>query len=488
MSEKFYVTTSIAYVNGEPHLGHAQEFVIADSIARIHKQRGERVLYATGTDEHGTKIAEKAEGLGLNPKQFADKNSQKFRDIQTSLGSEPDRFVRTTDDYHEAAVQYVWQELQKRDLIYKSSYKGWYCTGCESFVTETEVKANHGVCPDHQKPYQELNEENYFYKLSQFSDPIRQAIENDELKIIPKSRKNEILNVLKEGLSDISISRPKEKLTWGIDVPGDDSQVVYVWFDALLNYISVIDYPKLGDFADFWPANVQVIGKDILRFHAATWPGILLGLGLPLPKQILVHGFITMSGEKMSKSLGNVIAPQDIIDRYGQDAFRYYFLRHIPTTGDGDFTWHKFEQAYNNELGNELGNLVQRVASMSLRYQQGVIGEIVNNTHDVTAFSDAVDDLRFDKALDEVWEMVKNTNRYLEVTKPWELASRGDSEHLQKVLATAAGDILQIADLLTPFLPKVANTILQIFNNGIVREYKGVLFPRIEIMASDKSA
>jgi methionyl-tRNA synthetase len=345
---KFYVTTSIPYVNGEPHLGHAMEFVMADVLARYARSKDKLTLFTTGTDEHGGKIAEKAKSQGIDTKQFTDKISQEFRDLAVLLNISNDRFIRTTDPDHEKRAQQIWLALG--DDIYKSKYVGWYCTGDEAFFTEAVVKANNGVCPAHNRPYEKIEEENYFFRLSKYNQVILEAIESEKLRIIPQTRRNEILQVVKDGLEDISISRPKDKINWGIDVPNDDNQIMYVWFEALLNYITVLGYPDGEDFKNFWPANYQVIGKDILRFHAAIWPGILSSLKLSLPENLYVHGFINVDNQKMSKSLNNFISPNAIVDKYGTDAFRYFFLRHIPSYGDGDFSWHKFHESYQNEL------------------------------------------------------------------------------------------------------------------------------------------
>lgn len=327
---KYYVTTSIPYVNGEPHLGHAMEFVMADVLARAARERDDDTLFSTGTDEHGGKIAEKATELKITPKALSDQMSQKFRDLIAELNVQPDRFIRTTDKGHEQRSQLVWKALEKD--LYKNKYVGWYCTGDEEFFTETVVKANNGTCPDHNRPYEKVEEENYFFRLSNYADKIEQAIKDESFEVIPVSRRNEILSLIDSGLDDISVSRPVHKIDWGIPVPGDKTQVMYVWFEALLNYITVLGYPEHADFKKYWPADTQVIGKGILRFHAAIWPGILLALGLPLPKQLYVHGYVTVDGKKMSKSLGNAVSPSDIIAKYGPDTFRYYFLRHVQAT------------------------------------------------------------------------------------------------------------------------------------------------------------
>lgn len=474
----YYITTSIPYVNGEPHIGHGMELLQADVLARAARQQGKPVLFSTGSDEHGGKIEEKAKEQNITPQEFADKMSAQFRDLATLSNISNDRFIRTTDKGHEQRAAIIWENLKKD--IYKDSYTGWYCTGDEAFFTEAVVKENNGICPNHNRAYEKIEEENYFFKLSNYTSQIEKAISDGSFEILPATRKHEILSVIKGGLSDISISRPKDKIGWGIPVPGDNSQVMYVWFEALMNYITVLGYPEYKDFKEFWPANVQVIGKDIIRFHAAIWPGMLLALGLPLPKQLFVHGFITVEGKKMSKSLGNVIHPKQIIDSYGVDAYRYYFLRHIPAYEDGDFSWDRLHQAYNNELGNELGNAVQRTAAMILRYQNGLIGPIPEAEHDTGEYEVALRHCRFDRALDEVWEQVRGLNQYIDEAKPWEISKTGDADHLREVLAYQVGCLIEIAELLQPFLPETALKIKQIFADGVVRPLEGTLFPRID--------
>ena len=476
-----YITTSIPYVNGEPHIGHALEFVMADVLARAARTNGETVLFSTGSDEHGGKIAEKAAELKVTPKELADKMSATFSDLAQKLNISNDRFIRTTDAAHEQRAQLIWKALTKD--IYKAKYTGWYCVGDEAFFTETEVEANQGVCPNHNRPYDKIEEENYFFRLSNYTEPVLAAIESDSFSIVPETRRNEILSLLRTGLEDISISRPKDKISWGIAVPGDPHQVMYVWFEALMNYITVLGYPEHADFKAFWPATTQVIGKDIIRFHAAIWPAMLLGLGLALPKTLYVHGFITVEGKKMSKSLGNYVSPNDIIDKYGVDACRYYFLRHIPSYGDGDFSWATFEAAYNNELANELGNAVSRTVAMIVKYQQGIIGDIPPAEHDIAQYLAALKVCRFDKALDEVWEQVRGLNQYIDQEKPWELAKENDPDHLREVLAYQASSLLEIADLLEPFMPDTASKIKGVFSEGIVRPLEGTLFPKQDVPA-----
>lgn len=474
----FYITTSIPYVNGDPHIGFAMELIQADVLARQARKQGHEVIFSAGSDEHGTKIAEKAAELGISPQQLSDENSQKFRELGELLNVSNDRFIRTTDKGHEQRAQIIWKNLSHD--IYKAKYIGWYDVRQEEFVPEGQIDEAR-THADHPQAYQRLEEENYFFRLSKYNTQIQQAITSDELKIIPKTRRNEVLTLLNEGLEDISISRPKDKLSWGVPVPGDSTQVMYVWFEALMNYLTVLGYPEHKDFKDFWPANVQIVGKDITRFHAAIWPGMLYSLGLPAQKLLYVHSFITVEGAKMSKSVGNVIAPATVVAKYGVDAFRYYFLRHIPSYEDGDYSEARFEAAYNNELANELGNTVQRTAVMIQKYQNGIIGDIPEAEHDETPVLAAMLECKFDRALDNIWELVRGLNRYIDETKPWEVAKSGDSEHLREILAYQSSCLLQIADLLAPFLPETAAKIQSVFSEGIVRPLDGTLFPKNDV-------
>ncbi len=494
MSKKAYITTAIPYVNGVPHIGHALDYTLADIWARYQKQNGHEVRFQTGVDEHGNKIAAKAAENGLDPQSYVDKMHVNFQALITSLNVESTDFIRTTDPHHKGAVQYIWQKLAEAGLIYKGSYEGWYCTGCENFVTDKEATENNGICPDHQKPYERLSEENYYFKASHFSEQIREAIEANKLRIVPAFRKNEFLELIKDGIKDVSVSRPRKNLSWGVSVPGDESQVMYVWLDALSNYITVLGYPdRPEEWQEYWPADVQVVGKDILRFHAGIWPAMLMGLGISLPKVLLVHGFVTVGGAKMSKSLGNGVGPMEVINAYGTDAFRYYFSRHVPTQEDGDFTWEKFENSYNNELGNDLGNLVQRVAAMIQRYQAGVIGDAPQAEHDMGPYREAMAEFEFNKALDITWNTVRALNQYLENVKPWMIAKQlgkdPDAEsHLAEVLAHSASTLSQIADFITPFMPTTAEKIHQTFDSGVVPNTIEPLFPKIYLHTQDPRA
>lgn len=491
MNKKLYITTAIPYANAKPHIGNAIDYLLADIWTRYQKQQGNEVRFQVGTDEHGNKIAAKAAENNLDPKVYVDSMYGNFETLMKSVGASYTDFIRTTDVHHKAAVQYIWQKLEP--YIYKGSYEGWYCVGHEAFFTDKEAAETNGVCPDHQQPYQRLSEENYYFKMSAFGERIREAIESYKLEIVPEFRKNEILNLIESGLKDISVSRPKKNLTWGVPVPNDPDQVMYVWIDALSNYITVLGYPDNAAWKDFWPADVQVIGKDILRFHAAIWPAMLLALELPLPKKLLVHGFVNVGGAKMSKTVGNVVDPMAIINDYGLDAFRYYFARHIPTLDDGDFTWEKFEAAYNNELANELGNLVSRVSKMVTSYQAGVVGEGIQAEHDAANYHTAMKKLEFNRALDDVWLTVRSLNQYLESVKPWEVAKKRDTDtdatgHLEEILAHAVGTLQQIAALLVPFLPETAERITAVFADGVIHEQDGVLFPKKELHATEATS
>jgi len=473
-----YITTAIPYVNGVPHLGHAEDYLLADIFSRYKKLQGDEVKFQAGTDEHGNKIEKKAEELGVDVKDYVDENAQKFKDFISKLGVEYTDFIRTTDENHLKNVQKIWEKLSPH--IYQNTYKGWYCSGCERFITDTEYKENNGVCPDHQKPYEALEETNYYYRVSDFKEEIKTKIESDELKIVPEFRKKEILKLLVDA-PDVSISRPTEHLKWGVPVPGDENQVMYVWMDALSNYITVLGYPE-KDISDFWPATVQIVGKDILRFHAILWPAILLGLGLDLPKTLLCHGFILSNGQKMSKSIGNVVDPLDVLEKHGLDAFRYFFSRHIDTFTDSDFTWEKYEDAYNNELANDYGNLVQRLATLCLK--NGVDKEYLEKYNPKTYekkslnryFCDKMDNFKFSEGIDFAWEEISEINKDLEETKPWSLAKE-DREAAKRVLGNLVEKLVEKNEMLKPFLP-AAEKVEKIFKADKIEPPKTPLFPK----------
>ncbi len=470
--EKTYITTAIPYVNGKPHLGHAMDYLLADVLRRYMMMRGKDVRLQAGTDEHGSKIFKKAAESGVPVQQYVDENSRKFQDFIHSLDVEYTDFVRTTDEDHERRCQEIWKKLS--DHIYKDSYEGWYCEGCERFVTDKEHEENAGICPDHQKPYQKLSEENYYLRIADFKDDIREAIESDRLKITPTFRKKEFLNLLAD-MPDVSISRPKAQVEWGVPVPGDEDQVMYVWIDALSNYITVLGYPE-NDIADSWPATTQIIGKDILRFHAGIWPAILMGLGLELPRNLLAHGFINVDGQKMSKSIGNVIAPEEIIEKHGLTPFRYYFLRHVSTTDDGDFTWDKYEAAYN-ELANDLGNLVQRLATLCGKNSVTVQYSDKAEKDWSADFVKRMDAYEFNTAFDILWEQIQAINKDLEEQKPWSLA-KTEPEKAKEVLGREVEWLLDICNDLKIFLPETTEKIIEIFTADEIKAPATPLFPK----------
>ncbi len=464
-----YITTAIPYVNGNPHLGHAMDYLLADTLRRYMISKGEKVRLQAGTDEHGNKIFKKAAELNIPTQTFVDQNAAKFQDFIHSLGVEYTDFVRTTNPDHERRCQAIWQRLS--DHIYKDSYEGWYCEGCESFVTDKEQSDNNGICPDHKKPYVQLSEENYYLRIADFKDRIRAAIESDELKITPTFRKKEFLNLLKD-MPDVSISRPKAQVVWGVPVPDDDSQVMYVWIDALANYLTVLGYPD-EDISDLWPAHTQVVGKDILRFHAGIWPAMLMGLGLPLSYNLLAHGFITVNGEKMSKSIGNVIDPQEILAKHGLAPFRYYFLRHASTTDDSDFTWDKYEASYN-ELANDLGNLVQRLATLCKK--NALAGRKVQKTANAD-FDARMQKYEFNFAFDLLWDGITELNKRIDAEKPWAVAKE-DPARAQAILTQMVDDLLAINDRLAIFLPDTASQIERIFTASTILPPATPLFPK----------
>ncbi len=467
---KVYINTAIPYVNGTPHIGHALDYCLADVCARYHKLIGDDVRFSAGTDEHGNKIQQKANELGVPVKQYVDENTAKFKDFITKLGVEYTDYVRTTDADHERRVQEVWKKLS--DHIYKATYAGWYCIGCERYITQKEYDENNGICPDHNKPYEKFEEENYYLRISDFKDRIREAIESKELLILPEYRAKEMLALLEES-PDVSISRPKSQLAWGVPVPGDESQVMYVWMDALANYITVLGYPE-KDISDWWPAVAEFVGKDILRFHAIIWPAMLMGLGLPLPKTLVSHGMVLADGQKMSKSIGNVVDPIDVVNRHGVDAFRYYFLRHIDTFSDSDFTWEKFESAYNNELANDLGNLVQRLSTMFSKHN---IKFLKHNIKFSEEYCKLMERYEYSKAMDFVWGKVQNLNRKIDEEKPWMLVKAGEMEKLATCLNELGNGVVEVATELLPFIPEASKKILAVFGEEVTPPAEP-LFPK----------
>ncbi len=455
--KKFYVTTSIAYTNAPPHIGFSQELIQSDVLARYHRFLGEDVFFLTGTDEHGQKVVRAAEEAKKSPEEFTNEISNQFETLTKVLDLSNDDFIRTTDrKRHWPVVKKVWQKLRESDDLYKKKYEGLYCIGCEAFITKKDLVDR--KCIHHQKEPEIVKEENYFFKLSKYSNQIKELIQKDEVKIIPESRKNEMLSFAGQGLEDVSFSRPRKDLKWGIPVPGDNSQTIYVWADALINYLSVLDYPGGRKFKKYWPADIHCLGKDILRFHATIWLGMLLALRLPLPRTIFVHGFITSNGQKMSKSLGNVVDPIDLVKKYGRDSVRYFLLREITPTEDGDFTYEKFETRYNSDLAKGLGNLVARVITVAakLKIKQTASTEfqtIINKTR--KDYKKFLDEFKFNEALISVWGLISFCDRYIEKERPWE-----ESKSQRKVISNLLLAIEEIAELLEPFLPETSEKIL----------------------------
>jgi methionyl-tRNA synthetase len=479
MANKFYITTSIPYTNAAPHIGFALEIVQADVLARYKRQRGDDVYFLTGTDEHGIKTARAAQALDKEPIEFANEISLKFSDLAKKLLATNDSFIRTTDEIlHKPAVLKIWKKFEENGDIYKKNYKGLYCAGCEAFVPEKDLVD--GKCPIHNKEPEVIEEENYFFRLTKYLPKIKNLIESGEYEIIPASRKNEILSIISQGIEDVSFSRVKEKY-WGLEVPGDDKQNIYVWPDALSNYISGIGYASDSElFKKLWPADIHCIGKDIIEFHAIFWPAMLLSLGLEVPKKLFVHGFITVANKKMSKSVGNVIDPFELIEKYGVDGVRYYLLREIPPTEDGDFTIEKFEKRYNSDLASGLGNLVSRVRVMAEGKEiNGVAGEDIKKQIEITKeqYEKALSIFDFSEALQVVWKLISYCDKYINETKPWE-----NKEGSLRVINDLLFAISVISNLIYPFLPDTASKIEQIIateNQKLKNPKSTPLFPRL---------
>ncbi len=491
--KKFYITTSIPYTNAPPHIGFALEAVQADVIARYHKNLGRDVFFLTGTDEHGIKTLRVAKELGKEPKEYADEISEKFKELTKILNISNNDFIRTTDEIrHKPAVQKLWKQLEKAGDIYKKKYKGYYCPGCEAFKTEKEIVD--GKCIIHLKELELVQEENYFFKLSKYTKEIEKLIKSKKLEIIPEGKKNETLAMLAQGMEDVSFSRTKDKY-WGFEVPGDAEQVMYVWCDALPNYISAIGYNQESEqFKKLWPAEVHCIGKDIMKFHTIFWPAMLLSAKLKLPKTIFVHGFINVDGQKMSKSLGNVIDPFELVKKYGSasspqvavDAVRYYLLREIVSTEDGDFTYEKFEQRYNADLAGGIGNLVARVlgiASKISNFQFSISNKLSNlnlqkKIKEVQeSYKLQVTSYKFNEALALVWEIVAFCDKYINEEKLWETPSTSSGQvKKQQVINDLFIAIKEIGILLEPFLPETSEKIKNQINN----QKSEILFPRLE--------
>lgn len=469
---KFYLTNAIPYPNGKPHLGFGLEATISDTLARYHKLKGDETFFLMGTDEHGLKVYQTAQKEGVDFQEYVDKNAKPFQDLKDVLNISYDKFIRTTDkEEHWPGAIKLWEECFKAGAIYKKSYEGLYCVGCEEFKNEKDLVD--GLCPDHKVAPEKVEEENYFFKLSDYADQIKAKIDSGEFKIAPEKRKNEVLSMLKQA-EDFSISRPRNRISWGIPVPGDDSQTIYVWFDALSNYISAIGYGRdEKEFEKWWPADVQVIGKGISRFHAIFWPAMLMAANLPLAKVLLIHGYVNIEGEKISKSLGNVVSPSDVLEKYGQnfkDALRFYLLRYIPTDDDGNFSYEEFERVYNADLANGLGNLVARVAKLCEKIE--FEAPEITQSFDPEVES-SVDNYKFHEALSWIWSIISLADQRVNQEKPWE--QEGDA--LKETLDELVRLIQRVAFNLQPFMPETSEKILKQFSGKIKSQES--LFPRI---------
>lgn len=467
MKEKFYITTAIDYANAKPHIGHALEKVQADVLARYWRLKGKEVFFLTGTDEHGAKIVRAAVEKKKPIKEFIDKNTKEFQQLLKDLNISNDYFIRTTNKKrHWPAVRKVWNKLSVNGDIYKKQYKGLYCYGHEAFVTKKDLK--NGICEMHGKKPEKIDEENYFFKLSKYTKQIQSAIKKGKFKIIPKTRENEILKLLEQGLKDVSFSRPRADLKWGIEVPRDKTQTIYVWADALTNYISALGWGTSLDakFKRFWPADVQVIGKDILRFHAAIWPAMLLSLKLPLPKILFVHGFISIEGQKMSKSLGNVIYPRDLIKKYGADSLRYYLLAEIPASKDGDFSLEKFEARYNGDLALGLGNYLARIVGLGEKHlDESLKSEMSVKTKQELdkrwkKYEMAIQDFKFSDAIKEIQALVSFGDKRINNIKLWELV-QNDNERFKKEISDVATLLAYVAWMFLPIIPNASEEIFK---------------------------
>lgn len=472
MKKKFYVTTAIPYVNAAPHIGFALEIIQADVIARYQKLLGKDVFFLTGSDENSLKNVQAAEEKKIPVQQLVDLNAKKFKNLKDALNLSFDDFIKTTEKRHVNGAQALWKKCKKSD-IYKKAYKGLYCVGCETFYTEKDL-AN-GKCPEHKTKPEVIEEENYFFRLSAYQDWLDQIISSGQLRIIPAIRKNEILSFIRQGLEDFSISRSyKRAHGWGIPVPGDEKQIIYVWFDALSNYINALGWHQNGQlYQKFWPADVHVIGKGITRFHAIYWPAMLKSAGLKIPKSIFAHGYVTVEGQKISKSLGNVIDPFDLVNKYGIDPIRYYLLREIPSYDDGDFSLSRFKELYNADLANGLGNLVARVAKLCEKSGFD-FGKKTNLSLDNYVIKH-LDAYRFGDALARIWEHVHAADKIINEQKPW----TQNGETLKKSLQALVIEIQQIAFNLRSFLPQTAAKIEDQFRGPRIKSAKP-LFPRLE--------
>ncbi|MBW3001845.1 methionine--tRNA ligase [Candidatus Woesearchaeota archaeon] len=460
----FYITTAIFYPNAKPHIGHAYEQVVADAIARWHRLLGEDVFFLTGTDEHGQKIYKTAKEHGKEPQEWVDEMLPFFKELCKKLNITYSRFIRTTEKEHKKVCQEIFKKLDAKGDIYKDSYEGLYCTGCERYYTEKELE--NGLCPVHKKKPEKVKEETYFFKMSKYQDKLVKHIQQHPDFIQPESRRNEIINRLKEPLRDLSVSRPVTSLPWGVPVPGDKDHVLYVWLDALLNYISGVDYPG-ANFKKYWPANVHIIGKDILWFHTVIWPCELMSAGIDLPKTVHAHGFVNLGGEKLSKSRGIVVDPVKLIEEYGTDPVRYFFLKEIPAGEDGNFSYEALVERSNSDLADVLGNLLQRVTVLTQKNFDGEIPkpgkfekvdeELIKESEIFEKVNELMQKYEWNKAVDNIWSFIRACNKYINDTEPWKL--KEDKERLGTILYVLTECLRLISIYVYSFIPETGEKV-----------------------------
>jgi methionyl-tRNA synthetase len=468
----FYITTPIYYVNAQPHLGHAYTTIAADVLARHMRQRGEDVFFLTGTDEHGEPVADAARAQGLEPKELADRNAERFKSLMPRLEASNDFFIRTSDPQHMACVQHVLQKVHDNGCTYKGLYEGWYCPRCADFKVENEILEGN-LCPIHEIPLIREQEDNWFFRLSSFQGPLERLYEEQRDFVMPARHYNEARSFIGQGLQDVSLSRAR--MHWGVPVPWDPSHVFYVWFDALLNYYTALSYARPGeDLTDrFWPATYHIIGKDILKFHTVFWPALLMAADLPLPHHVFVHGFLLgADGRKMSKSLGNVLDPFEVMDGYGTDALRFYLMRDVAFGGDGAVGMDAVRSRYDAELANEYGNLVSRTIAMIARYRDGTVPEAPTDPELAREFDglpqqvgSLLDRAEATQALELIWQRVRRLNRYVEERAPWQLArDPAATAALDETLASLAEGVRAVSVLLHPYMPSSTETLLNALN------------------------
>ena len=498
----FYVTTPIYYVNAEPHLGHAYTTIAADVLARHMRQRGEEVFFLTGTDEHGEPVTQVAEREGITPRELGDRNYVRFKELAAALGVTNDFFIRTTDPEHHEVVKQVVQRIHDNGHVYAGTYEGWYCPRCADFKTDSELVEG-SRCPIHLIELEREHEDNWFFRLSAFQEPLERLYEERPDFVTPQIRFNEARSFIEQGLHDLSLSRAR--LKWGVPIPWDESQMIYVWIDALINYYSALSYAREGEdlTESFWPADVHVIGKDILKFHAVIWPALLMAADIEVPRRVAIHGWLLMGEQKMSKSLGNVIDPFQVVDVYGADALRYYAMREVRFGQDGEVSPEGFEARYTSDLANEYGNLASRTLAMIARYRESVVPEAELPTELVEAFDglaglvrSSLDATDPSGALEEIWQRVRRLNGFIQEEQPWKLAKdASQSERLDSVLCGLAEGLRVVSLLLWPFVPTAAGRLLDALgvedrsleaarlgagSGGATLGELGHLFPRVE--------